>query len=130
MEVTIHDDLAVVFPAEGKGKTAETLANIQLAVTEEGKDREVINILPGFETDFASVPRLFRGFVGRVGRHVVAAVIHDYLCVKANEGKYDRDRADKIFLAAMESQGVYWYRRYPVYWAVAAYAKTIWRWTR
>lgn len=89
---------------------------------------ESFRIPSGFKTDFASVPRIFRGFAGRFGRHASAAIIHDYLCEEANAGRYDRNRADSIFLVSMKCLGVYWYRRYPMYWFVALYTKTKWKW--
>ena len=44
---------------------------------------EVIRALTvpaGFLTDLASVPRIFRAYFGRVGPHLEAAIVHDFLC--------------------------------------------------
>ncbi len=51
-----------------------------------------------FLTDLASIPRIFRLFVPKNGRHRAAAVIHDYLC---RSKEVSRKIADKIFLEAM-----------------------------
>lgn len=69
----------------------------------------------GFETDFASVPRLPVAFAlfGDVAHE--AAVIHDYLY---STGMVSREVADKVLLEAMESTGIAAWRRWPIYWAV------------
>ena len=72
----------------------------------------------GFETDFASIPRLFWTIVPPHGRHSKAAVVHDYLC------RYklcDSKTAHRIFLEAMEVLDVPKWRRYLMYWAVALF---------
>jgi hypothetical protein len=40
---------------------------------------EVVNVPPGFATDFASVPRPFRTIISPWGRHGRAAIVHDSL---------------------------------------------------
>lgn len=51
-----------------------------------------------FMTDFASVPRLFRGLVSKWGKHGNAAVIHDYCYWTQTCCRKD---SDKIFREAM-----------------------------
>ena len=85
-----------------------------------------IRVPEGFVTDLASIPapayalNIFSPFLpnegaGKVGRHLVAAVVHDYLY---RTGKLDRERADEIFLAAMKELGVSNIRQQAFYWAV------------
>lgn len=76
----------------------------------------------GFETDFASIPRLLRFIYPVNGRHRCAAVVHDYLYYKAGrivvDGtaiSYTRKQADLIFLEAMKSLGVRWTQRKSMY---------------
>jgi len=70
----------------------------------------------GFVTDMDSVPRIPLVYAMFKGRAVKAAVIHDYL-YSIQAGK---SYADSVFLEAMKDEGVAWYLRYPIYWAVVA----------
>ena len=69
----------------------------------------------GFETDFASVPRLFWRVVPPWGRYSPAAVVHDYLY---HTGKVSRLAADRLFLELMAALGVPLWKRQIMYWAV------------
>lgn len=42
-------------------------------------EAEVVNVPPGFATDFASVPRPFWAIISPWGRHGRAAIVHDFL---------------------------------------------------
>lgn len=66
----------------------------------------------GFKTDFASVPRLFLVYalVGDTGH--ASAVVHDYLC---HLKFFSRRITDRIFLEALEVEGVPAWRRYIMY---------------
>lgn len=66
----------------------------------------------GFVTDLASIPRLFRVMLDVNGKHRKAAVLHDYLY---SFQEFTRKQTDKIFLHAMESCGVIWWRRQAIY---------------
>lgn len=72
----------------------------------------------GFQTDFASVPRIFWNIFPPYGRHGKAAVIHDYLYALVRQGKFHRAMADAVFLAAMKELGVSWWRRTVMYLSV------------
>ncbi len=88
------------------------------------KSKEVISIPAGFETDFASVPRLFWSIIPPDGRHTQAAVLHDYLYHKHI---YSRKKSDKIFLEAMKVLRVSWWRRHVMYRAVRMFGGKAWR---
>jgi hypothetical protein len=77
----------------------------------------VVVVPSGFETDFASVPRLPFAYllVGGIGNR--AAVVHDYLY---STGLYSKEIADNIFLEALTLCGIGW-KRYPMYWAVRVF---------
>ena len=79
------------------------------------KTGEVIVVPTGFDTDLASIPRIFHAIVPVNGKHRSPAIIHDYLYATQN---HSRSEADAIFLEAMESVGVRWTQRYAMYWAV------------
>jgi len=75
----------------------------------------------GMLTDLASVPRLARWYVGRVGRHLEAAILHDYLYLAwqdqrggtANEEK--RNFADRLFFTAMDVAHVPYGKRWAIF---------------
>jgi hypothetical protein len=74
-----------------------------------------ITVPPGFETDFASVPRLplvYLLYGGDVADE--AAVIHDFL-YSHGAGLVPRDICDGVFREAMQAQGVAGWRRWPMW---------------
>ncbi len=81
--------------------------------------REIV-VPEGFVTDLASVPRLLRPWVGQIGLHLEAAVVHDYLYVQRWREGGDRVArrafADRMMLAMMAhaDYGLRW----PVYFAL------------
>ena len=75
----------------------------------------VIVVPMGFETDFASIPRIFRVIHPVNGRHIKAAVVHDYLC---RDKKTKRKMADRVFNEAMKVCGVKGWRRKQMFTAV------------
>jgi|ERR1044072_1952766 hypothetical protein len=77
----------------------------------------------GYETDFATVPRLFFSIIPPIGKHNVAAILHDFL--------YDnrigtRKRADKLFLCFMLSYNVPKWQAYTMYYAVRLGGRKWW----
>ena len=69
----------------------------------------------GFETDLASIPRIFTPLFPKNGRHRAAAIVHDYLCRTNYE---PRSMADKVFLEAMKVLEVPRWRRWSMFAAV------------
>lgn len=77
-----------------------------------------ITVPKGFNTDFASVPRMFWRIFPPTGEGVPygkAAVIHDFLY--ATNG-LSREAADRIFLEAMTDLKVGWFTRRTLWLAV------------
>lgn len=70
----------------------------------------------GFVNDLDSVPRVPVIYAAFRGRSVRPAVLHDWLYRQA----HDRAEADRIFLDAMDAEGIPGAVRYPMYWAVRA----------
>jgi len=61
---------------------------------------------PGFATDFASIPRLLRGFVNPWHvRALLAAILHDYLLSHPRED-FDRLAIDNAFRREMRLAGM------------------------
>ena len=69
-----------------------------------------LTILPGFETDGASIPRLFWSCAGEPfsPHFVAAAVCHDALYAAE---LCTRDQADDTFLELLEIEGLSWFHR-------------------
>lgn len=83
-----------------------------------------ITVPAGLKTDLSSVPWWGRWYVGRVGPHLEASIIHDWLYVawqhegiKATEQR--RKFADDVILAAMKEANVDCRRRWVIYKAVS-----------
>ena len=85
--------------------------------------KEVITIPKGFETDFASVPRIFWLFISPIDKHAKAAVVHDYCYVYA---PYDRKRCDEIFLEAIKVLGVPKWKQHCLYYGVRIFSGLAW----
>jgi len=75
-----------------------------------------ITVPVGFETDLASVPRLFWGLIPHADKHIVEpSIIHDYMYA-GKTSVVKRSEADRILRAACKEMGApAWY-----YWAVWA----------
>jgi len=72
----------------------------------------------GFETDFASVPRLplfYWLFGDRAHRE---SVLHDYLYRRDSVPQATYEQANAVFLEAMALRGKPVYVRYPMWWGV------------
>lgn len=69
----------------------------------------------GFETDFASVPRLPLAYWLTGDTAHMSAVLHDYLC---RNRLLPWGEAAEVFLDAMRAEGVTPWRRRLMYWAV------------
>lgn len=78
----------------------------------------------GMLTDLASVPRFARWFVERVGKHLEAAIVHDFLYV-AHKWEKDpqirkkkRKFADDMFLVGIRESGVGIIKSYIMYFVI------------
>lgn len=89
----------------------------------ESVEIEGFLIPAGYETDFATVPKVFFSIIPPIGKHNVAAILHDYL--------YDhrigtRKQADKLFLRVMLSYEVSKWQAYTMYYAVRLGGRKWW----
>lgn len=85
---------------------------------------EIIIYVPvGFETDFASVPRVFWPIISPIDEHGKAAVVHDY-CYR--NGLYQKITCDKIFREALRVLKVPEWKVFCMYWAVVLFAWRGW----
>ena len=102
-----------------------TLMNsFEVAWKPKGRPRVVFTVEAGFETDLASIPQVFQSVIPVLGRHRQPAIAHDWCyCGKTDLSKKD---ADLMFLDAMKSVGVGWWRRRSMYLAVRVGGKGHW----
>lgn len=80
----------------------------------------------GFETDFASVPRIpifYFLFGNRAHRE---AVLHDYLYRINSVPQATYSQANDVFFEAMKLRGKAFYVRYPMWWGVCLGGWTAW----
>ena len=112
------------------GKFWKLLAPFIYYVGGVGGD-ELVLVLEGFKTDFASVPRFAWPIIGHpTGDHGKAAVVHDWLYQYPDDGlrlphtirrpriTRTRRRCDQIFLEAMQVLDIGWLKRTVMYSAV------------
>ncbi len=96
----------------------------QVCYRRQGEGWRSITVPAGLSTDLASVPRLTRPLIDRVGPHLEAAVVHDYLYVGWQDipGRgpraADKRFADDLFLAGMTAAGVSPLKRHVIHQAV------------
>jgi hypothetical protein len=86
----------------------------------------IITVPRFFETDGASIPKVFWNILSPFGDYFKAAVIHDFLYSRFND-EFTRDEADAIFLEAMYNVGVPWYRRHTIHSAVRLFGWSCFR---
>lgn len=75
----------------------------------------LIRVPAGFQTDFASVPRVPIVYLAWGSRAHREAVIHDYLYRFDATPTVSFSTANEVFLEAMKSRGKPFYIRYPMY---------------
>lgn len=113
---------------DGGGREAEYIVarEYRLSCAIDGARRWTVAVPSGMLTDLASVPRLARPLVDRVGPHLEAAIVHDFLFVAwqdlpgAAPRPDDFRFANELMLVAMEAAGVSWMVRNAIYAAVAS----------
>ena len=81
-----------------------------------------ITVEPGFDTDYASVPRAFWSIYPPDGSYRAAAVVHDWLywCLAKEPlgERITRAQADAVFLEALTALEIPWARRHLLHKAV------------
>jgi hypothetical protein len=77
-----------------------------------------IEVPEGFETDFASVPRIPVAYTLFGDKAHREAVIHDYLYRIDSVPQASYSQANDVFLEAMKERGKSFFVRYSMYWGV------------
>lgn len=89
--------------------------------------RKII-VLPGFKTDFASIPKLFWNIIPKDSKYIrEASVVHDWLYSYTTI--YTRQEADAILREAMIELGASQLLANIVYWSVRLFGGSHWRQT-
>lgn len=96
-EMSILETKAPVFRMFlGDGRNLVLLNELRYEIPNSEK---VIVVPAGFVTDLTSTPALLTPIVPTMGRHTVAAIVHDYLYWDQRCGK---EKADRLFQIAMD----------------------------
>lgn len=77
-----------------------------------------VEVPTGFETDFASVPRIPIAYMLFGDKAHCESVIHDYLYRKDSVPLVSYSQANDVFLEAMKIRGKSFFVRYSMYWGV------------
>lgn len=87
----------------------------------------IVTIPAGFMTDLASVPSGLRSFISVLGKHFMAAVLHDlWYRVPWTRHGVTREIADTIFLEEMADLKVSWWKRRAMYRGVRIGGSSSW----
>ncbi|MEM6944954.1 MAG: DUF1353 domain-containing protein, partial [Pseudomonadota bacterium] len=96
-------------------------------LVDERLPRWQITVPKGMLTDLTSVPRVGRWFVGRVGPHLEAAIVHDFLFIawQDPEGREPKVRdfefANEVMRVAMKQAKVHIFKRRVIITAVSSF---------
>jgi hypothetical protein len=99
----------------------------------KGEGWRRVTVPMGLITDLASVPRFIRPLIDRVGPHLEASIVHDYLYVAWQDLPHgmarpqDRTFADALFLAGMKAARVPAWKRWTIYMAVHLFGGRVYR---
>ncbi len=109
----------------GDGKKWRLAEKFRFYTTIIDKDKEVwFEVEEGFETDFASVPKIFMPVLQWRDKFNKASVVHDYLY---HTKITTRKQADKIFLELMLALGINRLKAYTFYFVVRLFGWLYWR---
>lgn len=108
----------------GDGKKWRLSEKFSVYTEQLGEEKVWFEVEEGFETDFASIPKIFIPFLEWRDKFNKASVIHDYLY---NTKITTRKQADKIFLELMLVLGINKYKAYLFYFTVRLFGWLYWR---
>lgn len=97
-----------------------------------------LTILAGFETDLASIPRIFWSILAPEELSLAAPLFHDFIYRRGgtllsgelnpfNGHVFKRAQADSLFLEMMTKAGIPKWKRNVAYWAVRGFAAFAWK---
>lgn len=98
-------------PSDPTGRTRQLTAPLVW----QALDGQQFSVPAGYDTDYASVPRLLWWLLPPTGKYTCAAIVHDWLYWEQPVRRVD---ADRYFLEAMADCGTSWWERTLIYWGV------------
>jgi hypothetical protein len=107
----------------GNGKKWRLLERF-IVYTEQTGEKIWIEVEEGFETDFASIPKIFIPMLEWKDKFNKAAVVHDWLY---HTKMFDRKTSDRVFLELMLTLGINKYKAYIFYYTVRLFGWLYWR---
>ena len=86
----------------------------------------IIQVNPKFDFDAISIPKIFWSIIDSpfTGKAVKPATLHDALYASEY---FERHICDLYFLYAMESEGVGYFKRLAMYYAVRMFGGSVWK---
>lgn len=108
------------------GKTWVVMECFSYAIGDLETGRK-IKVVPGFMTDFASIPRVFWGILPKWGKYGNAAVVHDWNYWMQELNGVTRKEADDIMKEGMEVLGVKKWKQFFIYSAVRWFGWAAWK---
>ncbi|MBX0311246.1 MAG: DUF1353 domain-containing protein [Sulfurihydrogenibium sp.] len=109
---------------ESNGKKWKLSEKFIVFTEQAGEEKIWIEVEEGFETDFASIPKVFIPFLQWRDKFNKASVIHDWLY---HTKMFDRKTADRVFLELMLALGINKFKAYLFYYVVRVFGWTHWR---
>lgn len=91
------------------------MEDYKVSLTIEGKRFDVV-VPAGMTTDLVSVPKMFRSVIGKVGPHLEACIVHDWLYVawqlqNRMPMRDDWKFANRVLYAGLKAANVSWTTR-------------------
>jgi len=108
----------------GDGKKWRLSEKFSVYTEQLGEEKVWIEVPEGFETDFASIPKIFIPFLAWKDKFNKASVVHDWLY---HTKQFDRKTSDKIFLELQLALGISKYKAYLFYYTVRMFGWLYWR---
>lgn len=99
---------AIRFGSVKRGADYVVAEPYRVLIDVDGITKEIV-VPQGMLTDLASVPKFARSIAGRVGRHLEASIVHDFLYIAWQDldghgaNKEDRKFADQVFNEGMKA---------------------------
>jgi len=84
-------------------------------------DGVAASVPAGFETNLASIPRIFWNILPPTGKYAKAAILHDWLYTG---GKLPREQCDVVLREGMKALGVETWKRHVMYYSVRLFGKS------
>ena len=123
MKVKIHNRFPLYRDDESYSRIV-LMEEILVVIFQQEERPLGFKVPEGFQSDLASIPRIFLPIFPKQGRNKVAAIIHDWLYTTK---RYDKEMSDKIFFYSMVALGVKPWRRYLMYQAVKWFGASAWK---